>query len=123
MGTHPIFESDFDCLTECVLRQCDDWPLRKSSAPESNAELLPTGASREWRKSSDSQWNSTPTRMDHHLHIRTAMVPPIQRILVEVDPSDWRDFLLHRVDAQTQPPFGAQEPGRLRQRRMKSRSI
>ena len=49
-------------VLECVLRQCDDWPPRKSSAPESNAEPSPTGASREWRKSNDIQWSSTPTR-------------------------------------------------------------
>jgi len=24
MGTHPIFESDFDCLTECVFEFEDD---------------------------------------------------------------------------------------------------
>jgi len=23
MGTHPIFESDFDCLTECIGRKQD----------------------------------------------------------------------------------------------------
>jgi len=25
MGTHPIFESDFDCLTERTYRQSDTW--------------------------------------------------------------------------------------------------
>merc|ERR1712130_512929 len=33
MGTHPIFESDFDCLTEClavrICRLCHRFPKRK----------------------------------------------------------------------------------------------
>merc|ERR1712127_204453 len=32
MGTHPIFESDFDCLTECL--------LVKSSTPQSQLTVL-----------------------------------------------------------------------------------
>merc|ERR1712025_558492 len=30
MGTHPIFESDFDCLTECCDLQDDNWRSRDS---------------------------------------------------------------------------------------------
>merc|ERR1712106_183775 len=59
MGTHPIFESDFDCLTECCVCQNDpspgQWSKRRiddpykaeqSQSPQSrNAEF---GASRLW---------------------------------------------------------------------------
>jgi len=27
MGTHPIFESDFDCLTECYVDSAERWKL------------------------------------------------------------------------------------------------
>merc|ERR1711872_284676 len=41
MGTHPIFESDFDCLTEvCVLLLFAVWPYLPNFEVGSNGELL-----------------------------------------------------------------------------------
>merc|ERR1712227_596757 len=40
MGTHPIFESDFDCLTECCLDSPPDQPAHWSP-PQSRSTAFP----------------------------------------------------------------------------------
>merc|ERR1711945_88332 len=40
MGTHPIFESDFDCLTECCLDSPPDQPVLWSP-PQSRSTVFP----------------------------------------------------------------------------------
>merc|ERR1712098_822827 len=42
MGTHPIFESDFDCLTE-ILRLCHELLVPVPTLAETATHLTPTG--------------------------------------------------------------------------------
>merc|ERR1711892_278685 len=50
MGTHPIFESDFDCLTGRQQRKPTNWPFshfsNRSFAPQKPATTVPSGHSK-----------------------------------------------------------------------------
>jgi len=39
MGTHPIFESDIDCLTECCFSELDPQNLAEKTLRHENRDL------------------------------------------------------------------------------------
>merc|ERR1711937_861371 len=51
MGTHPIFKSDFDCLTECDSQLSVDWLSLPLLDPESKEVPSPTRQSKVWYSS------------------------------------------------------------------------
>merc|ERR1712002_384827 len=44
MGTHPIFESDFDCLTECFLESPPQSPVFQLDLPDTVSPSLTNGS-------------------------------------------------------------------------------
>merc|ERR1712126_498823 len=44
MGTHPIFESDFDCLTECFLESLHQLPAFRLDLPDTVSPSLILGS-------------------------------------------------------------------------------
>merc|ERR1739838_893020 len=48
MGTHPIFESDFDCLTECIVLCCYS-RVKAKSGYKNGSTQLPTKIARKCR--------------------------------------------------------------------------
>merc|ERR1711911_275575 len=64
MGTHPIFESDFDCLTDCFCSEKKCFPvllaqLLSKSKRESSTQFSSGVLFHFWKKSS----------LDHHWHV------------------------------------------------------
>merc|ERR1711935_742023 len=86
MGTHPIFESDFDCLTECQLSRRK--PSRRALA------MMPSKRSRDLANERATKWtNKEPMKRNGHTlrlsrpkkmasgkkkapDVRTVQVPP-----------------------------------------------
>merc|ERR1711973_215823 len=62
MGTHPIFESDFDSLTECDSRLSVDWLSLPLLDPGSKEVPSPTRQSKVWPQLSVCQTSWTLTR-------------------------------------------------------------
>merc|ERR1711990_1215348 len=62
MGTHPIFESDFDCLTECSQGRSFPAPRLDVTVtrPKTRARVTETGSTRE--KTPDGTCTSAPRR-------------------------------------------------------------
>merc|ERR1711893_89885 len=52
MGTHPIFESDFDCLTECFLESPPQLPVSQLDLPDMVSPSLMPGSATPFQLSS-----------------------------------------------------------------------
>merc|ERR1712110_65451 len=85
MGTHPIFESDFDCLTECVLMQLmpSDNSISDESLSGSNSEMIST----EFDSDGESKVSSVATEDDPVVYDEE----PIGRLPGEVNLSGFHD--------------------------------
>jgi len=71
MGTHPIFESDFDCLTECA---------RLNSRLVENAELIQVQTAEIWSTHSGRVIRSYPTLSGQYVR-DTASMTNVYKVL------------------------------------------
>merc|ERR1711957_478371 len=87
MGTHPIFESDFDCLTEVDLKWLIPFVLKRSFESEINASSdINMIALTEWTSHGESQRVSIP-ESDDDSRDKPSCHPSgtVQRLLIVTD--------------------------------------